>query len=81
MDPIVYLAKNNNAGALDMQKSPLKQLSTIEIGTRISSEIPFDRSSSDSVSTKMHTIHLCQQPVQLNDIKTLLSTAKEHSCN
>lgn len=55
MDPIVYLAKNNNAGALDMQKSPLKQLSTIEIGTRISSEIPFDRSSSDSVSTKMHT--------------------------
>lgn len=55
MDPIVYLAKNNNAGALDMQKFPLKQLSTIEIGTRISSEIPFDRSSSDSVSTKMHT--------------------------
>lgn len=55
MDPIVYLAKNNNAGALDMQKSPLKQLSTIEIGTRISSEIPFDRSSSDSVSSKMHT--------------------------
>lgn len=54
MDPIVYLAKNNNAGALDMQKSVLKQLSTIEIGTRISSEIPFDRSSSDSVSTKVH---------------------------
>lgn len=54
MDPIVYLAKNNNAGALDMQKYVLKQLSTIEIGTRISSEIPFDRSSSDSVSTKVH---------------------------
>lgn len=55
MDPIVYLAKNNNADALDMQKPPLKQLSTIEIGTRISSVIPFDRSSSDSVSHKMHT--------------------------
>lgn len=54
MDPIVYLAKNNNADALDMQKPPLKQLSTIEIGTRISSVIPFDRSSSDSVSHKMH---------------------------
>lgn len=81
MDPIVYLAKNNNAGALDMQKSPLKQLSTIEIGTRISSEIPMIDQVLIQYLLKCIRIHLCQQPVQLNEIKTLLSTAKEHSCN